>query len=454
MSLTIHPDAATRAEELVARAVVGLSEEPTMQGAPARPYTPEIPISGSIERSNIVGPFLSQQRDRFGRVVSRYYADDSGTLELTDEPHSDFSKSVRTLHRQPDIRNAVSESTVEKAAFEWICEVRRGITSERMVPYVVAKLTEMIQQVEVVLPIYGLHIEEPVRVGNVVLADLTEAEMHAWRLSSLQHAREHVDGVNQMHDKLRRRFQGRAVVRYSVLAEADYAVERAMDEAELSLAVLRLASVGAFVPEKATIMALAGRELVPRASYILLGPDASFSCGEGLLYAEDLDAWIITADEIGRVVSPVVGHWSALLAATSRSEFQDVALRSVLLYSRATRYRNISEKLIHIFSAAESLLLRNDNEPISSALADRLAFAVGRSADERAAIAKNLREVYALRSKFVHHGVEAPPEGNELSKLEKFLVTISQLFINLRDALATRKTKDEYLDALDRLKYS
>lgn len=413
--ISIHPEAAKRADELALKLLDAL----TLLSASAirawPNYQPDIPVGHTISPSDLRGPIISRQPDRFGRESARYISDDQATWGLEGPGYADFSKAVRALHGQQAIRGRVSERTVSDLLFEWLYETKRNRLSTPMLAHVLPKLDALIQDIEVVVPIFGLHVQTPIRVGNVVIADIGAHEMEAWRTASLNNAPGQEKQVNQIHEQLKKRYQGRAAARYRTRAEQEYAIQRATEEAELSVATLRLFSVGAFLPEKPTSIALAGRERVARGAYLLLASGDAFTSSEYLLHPDELEPWILDNEKITQALRRVVGHWSDLLRKAQRSPFEEASLRSMLLYSRATQYRNVSEKLIHIFSAVESMLLRNESEPISASVADRLAFAIGVGVDHRQAVARNLRDVYAMRSRFVHHALETPPEGEDLT---------------------------------------
>ncbi len=95
---------------------------------------------------------------------------------------------------------------------------------------------------------------------------------------------------------------------------------------------------------------------------------------------------------------------SELLTLESRSKFQDVLLDALLLYSRSTREKDLAGKLVYTLVAIESVLLRNDTEPVQQNAGERMAFLIAKSVEKRRAVIRNLREAYTLRSRFIHHG--------------------------------------------------
>ena len=85
--------------------------------------------------------------------------------------------------------------------------------------------------------------------------------------------------------------------------------------------------------------------------------------------------------------------------------------------------------MVYIFAALESLLHQNEQEPIMSNIADRIAFLMGNTAEERIAIVANVKTTYDLRSKFVHHGKRVA--NSDLQTVREFMKTTWFLFLSL-----------------------
>jgi hypothetical protein len=453
MTFAIHTEAAKRAQELAVHALDGLSSEPSTAMPPRSSYSPETHIEASLGPDDIASPIVGARTDRFGREVEKWYGDKTRYLVLRGAAFSEFEKAVSIIHQQRTVRESVSRTTLGKLVFEWMCNIRIHGPASPLIETIVARLQELVREHDILIPVYGLHVEMPLSVGRVAFADMTAMELDAWHSSALREGPDRSESINTHYKKLRKQLQGRAAARFQILAEEEYAVQRAREEAELSIAILRLGTPSVFTPESPSTLALSGREVVARGVHFLLNGDAEPLSGEYILHPQDLRPFMLDREILPGTIA-TIQHWSELLRREQRSELEKTALASALLYSRSSQYRNISERLIHIFAAIESLLLRNETEPISATLADRLAFCVGRNPLERQRIARNLREIYPMRSRYVHHALETAPDGEQLEKLEAFLVTIAQFFINLRTVMARVATKDAFLDALDRRKYA
>lgn len=106
---------------------------------------------------------------------------------------------------------------------------------------------------------------------------------------------------------------------------------------------------------------------------------------------------------------------------------------------------------MYILVALESLLLKNDSEPIQQNIADRISFAIGKSADERREIVKNIKDIYNIRSKFIHHGTTS---FQNRALIQKFMNYAWLTFLFLVQQSHSFETKDKCIFALDHIKYS
>ena len=139
---------------------------------------------------------------------------------------------------------------------------------------------------------------------------------------------------------------------------------------------------------------------------------------------------------------------SELLALERRSNFQEALLDAILLYSRSTREKDLAGRLVYLFSAIESILLRNNTETIQQNVGERMAFIVANTMEKRRAVIRNLKAVYGLRSRFVHHGHTI----DELDTLRTFMLDAWVLFLELAKSSHRFETKDQFIDHLEAMK--
>ena len=137
---------------------------------------------------------------------------------------------------------------------------------------------------------------------------------------------------------------------------------------------------------------------------------------------------------------------SGLLIAERRTEFQDSLLDSVMIYSKSPLARAAEEKLIYILVALESLLLRDQNEPVQDNVAARMAYLIKDTADERRRVIGNVKATYAIRSAFIHHG-HGIREGEVLGE---FMMSVWELFLRLIENVDRFATRQELIETVEK----
>lgn len=122
----------------------------------------------------------------------------------------------------------------------------------------------------------------------------------------------------------------------------------------------------------------------------------------------------------------------------------------MFLYSRNSLAREVADKLVYILVSLESILLKDSNEPIMQNIGDRMAFLIGKP-EERLEIVKNVKDVYGLRSSFIHHGKDISFENIESMKI--FMRNSWQVNLFLIYNIYRFKNKLELIKYIDKIKY-
>ena len=95
--------------------------------------------------------------------------------------------------------------------------------------------------------------------------------------------------------------------------------------------------------------------------------------------------------------------------------------------------------------------MRNNTEAVQQNLAERIAFSIEKSSNERQNVARTIRKIYSMRSNYVHHGVQTIEEREEIDKL---LDITWRMFIFLAHNINRFKTKEDFIKALEDSKFS
>ena len=140
---------------------------------------------------------------------------------------------------------------------------------------------------------------------------------------------------------------------------------------------------------------------------------------------------------------------ASFAGSSSASEFERKVIEALLIYNRANISRDPVDKLIYVLVALESMLLQNQSEPIQATVGDRLAFVVGKDADERMHVARLVRKCYGVRSRYIHHGQIL----EEQEPIKKLFIYAWYFFTRLILSHRKFESKDALLNSLDRRKF-
>lgn len=229
-------------------------------------------------------------------------------------------------------------------------------------------------------------------------------------------------------------------------AEQCKAIEIAHSKAEIATSLLRFLSPANLTSELVCYCAPLGRQRRETATEILMSNGKIERIGERVI-DQGPSGWNV--DE-ARALMP--GFLEALhnLASNTATDFRRAVFDAMLVYSRNSVSSEVSDKLVFVLAALESILLRSSSEPIQKNLGERMAFLIGQSLPERKAILKNVEDTYRVRSGFIHHGNAV--EDTEV--VNEFLVYAWTSLANLLGAIDKYKSTAELTSALEDRKMS
>ena len=164
---------------------------------------------------------------------------------------------------------------------------------------------------------------------------------------------------------------------------------------------------------------------------------------------EDMDEWFIDADQLRWMKGNGLEKISTIQKKKPRTQFEEQLLAALQLYGKSCISNEMGDKLLYIVTALESLLVKDSNEGLIQNVSDRLAFVIAEEGSERQKVITNYKETYALRSRFVHHGQNV----DDQEKVAEFMRNARQLFFAAIARSNEFATKDEFVRAIEKVKY-
>lgn len=344
------------------------------------------------------------------------------------------------------MRSKLSTSFIEASLFTWI---KKKFNNEDVAisftNFLDQQAATSIETITLWTPVANLEIEVPLSLSKSELRPLSKKVIDQWEQKLIALSKGNKESITVLFDDLRKKYQGLAAVVTTVEAEPERAREFAMEEAERITSVLGIFSGAVLIPDIKCVSKIKGTESIAIATTIMENEGDRFQVNSEILDKSSARTWRLTQEEITHIRELLLDSFSRLLAAESLNAFEKAVLNSILLYSKSAFTSDPVEKLVYILSSLESILLKNENEPIQQNLAERLAVFTAQELAERKQIIKTVKSVYGIRSRYLHHG----HTHAELGLMSEFMLCVWNFFMQLAANIGRFSTKDDFVCAID-----
>jgi len=165
-------------------------------------------------------------------------------------------------------------------------------------------------------------------------------------------------------------------------------------------------------PAKTSYSAPLGRQHEDGYDYLLVKDKKIVAHNAGLT-DKSTPVWNFTVED-QQTFAPELQVLHGLLVADKLTDFQEMVLSGLILFSRSFLAKEISDRIIYMLVALESVFLKDTGEYIQDAISLRMAYMQKLSVADRKQIIADIKAVYKLRSQFVHHGQRVSVDESEL----------------------------------------
>ena len=409
LSDQLHEDARRRFGELgrdLLGRVVRFRDSPHRE----RPdFSPNVLVGPRLTDADIEGDVHLDWEDQQGRPTGIAVAEPGGLRRgLIGPGYEKLEALAVALAKVRPFKSIASVEFLRTEVFEWVKKRDRGQESAGCADYVLRSLKGAVAKHRVLFPVSDLHVQSPLTLGLVTVSSFPERVFE--ELESKQ-----AEGVSaavhaEVCRSMRQDFQGLAVAETSVFGEPIQAQEIAAKRVDLAVGVLRF-----FTPPGITSRVARWGHAPRRTSRVFVTDTAGgfLSTSEAII---DRPGTMVLGDNLRDILLTVgLSEVCDILARTSRTDFEEAVLVGMVTFGRAALTTDLREKMIWYCAGLESILLRDSSEPILQNLSERLAMLAYDTVDERAVALKDIKEAYALRSRFVHHGADID-EGEVVSR--------------------------------------
>lgn len=407
-------------------------------------FRPDHHVSATIHSSDIIGGIILTTCDAFGKEISRAFQIGQRHYGLFNADFSRLTDLSEQIHRLPAFNAVITFKSLREFIFEWIEQTHCGFITSNICDFLIAKCDDAIQTYEVWAPVSFLNIERDFEIGNIELKTISKSLLDVWHTTAARTAKTDKNKVDHLFEKRRRKLQGLAAGVMKIVAEAERARQIALLETEKAIALLRVLSPASRTTELNCNCVMLGSGGIKTSMTMTRANGGAFDSYERMTERRD-PRWVLDSRGIDALYELGLNNLSRLLKDQKLSDFRKKVLDCLLLYSKVSIAKELEEKVVYLFAALEGLLLRNPDELIQQNVGERMAFLIGKNLAHRKTIVKNIREVYKLRSQFLHHAQSI----QETSALNMLMKNAWFTFIHVVDNLDVFNNTDEFLQSID-----
>jgi hypothetical protein len=447
--LTLHPEAQKSFDLRAAALVPKLA---TIRAVPPQGLQTDVHVTATLSTDDVDNLVFLALDDSTGRPIPRSFpTKDGGEVGLLGTDFGEFGRLVEDFQRTKSIRPYLSKRFVADRVFAWIREAYAGVAGS-MSERVVQDANSAIRRFAVWVPISDLVVEADWPFGRVLIRPLGRDvfDRIAIKMAGSAQSSEVKGAVERRVNRYRSKFQGRAAaVVVDIEAEPSHAIDTALALAQETADMVRIFHPSQFTPRARCHLDVAGQAPERTTTAFLFQGEELAQTDEATTnpstFALGLSQASLMALEFQNLAK-----LSDLLRIDDRTAFLALGLDTLRRYSRGVLATTEEDRLLYVLVAIESVLLRNDNEPIQQAIADRLAFFLETEASERQKTTHVVRAAYAARSGYVHHGRSIKEEED----LAIFFNVAWTFFIRLIPMLQRFQTRDEFIKSIEDVKYA
>jgi hypothetical protein len=389
-----------------------------------------------------------------GETKSRYFEFEEQKYGLSEISHIHLIKVASTIQSLSAFREICSCEYVQKIIFLWLtrkfCDDKFTI---EFTLFFIESLNSDVIETTTWIPIANLEVEISFKIANSEIRPISKKIIDVWSEMFNAVKNDEKSSVGSVSHHIKTEFQGLAAVVTTVTAESSYAKQISIENAQTIISVLSIFSGAVLIPDIKCLTNLKGfeHEAVSNAFIEFNRKQGQVFTFESAIAEKAATRTMrLSKKDIAELQAIGLDKLSSLLIKKSLSEFERQVLHSVLLYAKAAFTSDPTEKIIYILTSLESLLLKSDTEPIQHNLSDRFSIFYGKDINEKKELIKILKEIYEIRSRYLHHG----QSRGELDLISNFLWHVRLFYLKLLHFTESYTSKEQFLTSIDDQKYN
>ena len=393
--------------------------------------------------------------DNQGKITAIFFEHNKTEVGLMESGYADLVSLAESIQCLNKISDKLSQEFIEEAIFTWLEKKYKNNSEElTFTDSLEALAIEQVQLITTYIPITRTIVEIPFEFCGVTIENLSKENIEKIFPPIDLVDPKQKDFILTYSKELQEKYRGYAAVKINIECEPKHAVKISTEKAKRVADLLGIYSRAMYKPDIQSFSRIKGDKSAATSSTVFLfSENLQQMNGYSLYDPHPIDVYRqISKSDIENFKKWGLDIHSEIETKEQTSEFEKTVSTFGRLYSKVAFTPDPIEKLIYTLSAIESTLLKNSTEPIQQNLAERLAFLLEEGVSKRKEVIKNVKEVYNIRSKYLHHGKNISSDST--SQLSFFFGNVYRLFFYLLSLTKEIQNKKELFNVIETRKLS
>lgn len=355
------------------------------------------------------------------------------SFQITESDYPNYLNFLNQIYKDKKISDLISFSFLEKIVFKYIIDTKRtNQAAKDFCNYIIDEINNSVKEFEVHFKILYLDIESNFKLGNVNFEYVDENYFQGNR--KLEYYED---------------FRGNVLVSTLVTAEKQKAQEIAFKKCSLAVDCLKLFFDIIIVPEERLSFDIDSRTKESDENEVIFFENSDRSKisvnNFRIPTHQNINKYQFEIFE-KRGISKFNLFLKQIDETENLTELDLTIINSIQLFARAIYQNNLNKRVVELFTLLESLVLSDSNEPVLNSLTKYISKLVTKNIEERKFIISLLKEMYGIRSSYVHHAKQREINIQNLGKFQYYIHILITILIELSKS---HTKKDTILKEID-----
>lgn len=393
-------------------------------------FPSERPIVATLTDDKILKAPQIWCDDKSGRSVFLFIFYFEKSYGLTKDAYSYVYKIISKVLAKNEIATKVSKDFLESTIVLWLEKKFISKTTQELSDAIYQGIKQVIQPIEVIIPIAELEIETAFEFGQINIIPFSSKKFDQIEQLGENTQDNQQPEVALFFQDMRQKMQGLAAVSMKVVAERNLAEQIAEDLAQSAVSLLRFFSPTAENPWLICPINLFGSEYIPTSNIIVIGEN-SFNYTQALKQ-KNIIHWQVSANQLEVLKTRGLLRVGRLLSSATLNNFEQTVRASLLLYGTGVAQAKPVDRLVYSLAALESALVKHSMEPTELSVSERCGLLLSDKKEEQKKISQLVRKAYRQRREMSRY-LLTPNEQHIYEACSIFVFSIMSLMIDNLD---------------------